>query len=74
MLAALGADAVGMSTVSEAICARQMGLRLAGVSCITNLAAGLSPRPLDHREVIETGEKVKADVLRLLERVLPRLI
>ena len=74
MLAVLGADAVGMSTVSEAICARQMGLRLAGVSCITNLAAGLSARPLDHREVIETGEKVKADILGLLERVLPRLV
>jgi purine-nucleoside phosphorylase len=74
MLAVLGADAVGMSTVSEAICARQMGMRLAGISCITNLAAGLSARPLDHREVIETGEKVKADFLRLLELVIPRLI
>lgn len=73
MLASLGADAVGMSTVSEAICARQMGLRLAGISCITNLAAGLSARPLDHREVIETGERVKADFLRLLALVLPRL-
>ncbi len=74
MLAALGADAVGMSTVSEAICARHMGLRVAGISCITNLAAGLSAQPLSHREVTETGERVKNDFVRLLSRVIPRLV
>jgi purine-nucleoside phosphorylase len=74
MLAGMGADAVGMSTVPEAICARHMGMRLAGISCITNLAAGISPRPLSHREVTETGERVKADFLRLLSRVIPRLV
>lgn len=74
MLAVLGADAVGMSTVSEAICARHLGLRLAGISCITNLAAGLSAQPLSHREVTETGERVKAEFIRLLSWVIPRMI
>ena len=73
-LAALGADAVGMSTVSEAICARHMGMRVAGISCITNLAAGISAQPLSHREAIETAERVKADVIRLLSRVIPRMV
>jgi purine-nucleoside phosphorylase len=74
MLAAMGADAVGMSTVSETISARHMGLRVAGISCITNLAAGLSARPLSHREVTETGERVKNAFLRLLSRVIPLLV
>jgi purine-nucleoside phosphorylase len=57
--ARLGADAVGMSTVPEAIVARQCGLKVAAVSCITNLAAGRSRQALSHAEVLETGEKVK---------------
>jgi purine-nucleoside phosphorylase len=73
MLAALGADAVGMSTVPEAICARHMGLRVAGISCITNLAAGISAQPLSHQEVTETAARVKNDFIRLLERVIPKL-
>lgn len=74
MFAALGADAVGMSTVPEAICARHMGLRVAGISCITNLAAGLSAQPLSHQEVTETGERVKNDFIRLLNLVIPKLV
>ena len=74
MLAALGADAVGMSTVPEAICARHMGLRVAGISCITNLAAGISAQPLSHQEVTETGARVNDDFIRLLNRVIPRLV
>jgi purine-nucleoside phosphorylase len=74
MLAALGADAVGMSTVPEAICARHMGVRVAGISFITNLAAGLSAEPLSHKEVIKAGERVKTDFIRLLDLVIPRLV
>lgn len=73
MLAALGADAVGMSTVPEAICARHMGVRVAGISCITNLAAGVTDQPLSHAEVTETAERVKGDFIRLLNRVIPQL-
>lgn len=57
--ATLGADAVGMSTVPETIAARQLGLRVAAVSCITNLAAGISKENLSHGEVLETAERVK---------------
>jgi purine-nucleoside phosphorylase len=57
--ATLGADAVGMSTVPEATVARQCGVRVAGVSCITNLAAGISKEKLSHAEVLETAERVK---------------
>jgi purine-nucleoside phosphorylase len=73
MLAALGADAVGMSTVPEAICARHMGVRVAGISCITNLAAGISVQALSHKEVTETAARVKNDFIRLLELVIPKL-
>lgn len=73
MLSTLGADAVGMSTVPEAICARHMGLKVAGISCITNLAAGISAQPLSHAEVTETADRVKQDFIRLLNRIIPRL-
>jgi purine-nucleoside phosphorylase len=64
--ARLGADAVGMSTVPEAIAARQCGLNVAGVSCITNLAAGRSRGKLSHTEVLETAERVKKTATLLL--------
>jgi len=69
MARALGADAVGMSTVPEAIAARHMGLRVLGISCITNMAAGVTRKPLDHREVLEIGEKVKAGLIEVLGRI-----
>jgi len=65
--ARLGADAVGMSTAPETIVARQCGMKVAGLSCITNLAAGRSRRPLSHAEVLGTGEKVRFLAARLLK-------
>jgi purine-nucleoside phosphorylase len=65
--ARIGADAVGMSTVPEAIVARQCGLRVAAISCITNLAAGISSKKLSHTEVLETAERVKVAGARLLK-------
>ena len=66
MARTLGADAVGMSTVSEVIAARHMKLRVLGLSCITNTAAGVSKKPVDHREVLEVGERVKQALLDVL--------
>ena len=66
--AKLGADAVGMSTVPEAIVARQCGLKVAGLSCITNPAAGRSKEPLSHSDVLATGDAVKIQAARLLEK------
>jgi purine-nucleoside phosphorylase len=65
--AKLGADAVGMSTVPEAIVARQCGVRVAGISCITNLAAGISQENLSHGEVLETAERVKNSGAQLIK-------
>jgi len=70
LLRNLGADAVGMSTVPEAIVARHMGLEVLGISCITNMAAGVSDAPINHEEVMETGERVRATFTELLRRVI----
>jgi purine-nucleoside phosphorylase len=68
MLATLGADVVGMSTVPEVIVARAIGMRVAGISCITNLASGISLHPLSHAEVLETTTKVASQFEALVER------
>lgn len=64
----LGADAVGMSTVPEAIVARQCGVAIAALSCLTNFAAGRTRHPISHAEVLATGERVQADAVRLILR------
>lgn len=69
----LGADAVGMSTVPEAIAARHQGMRVIGISCITNMAAGITDEPINHEEVMETGAKVAEIFKELLKRVISKL-
>jgi purine-nucleoside phosphorylase len=73
LLRILGADAVGMSTVPEAIAARHQGMNALGISCITNMAAGILDEPINHAEVIETGAKAAAIFKELLRRVIPKL-
>jgi purine-nucleoside phosphorylase len=73
LLRTLGADAIGMSTVPEAIVARQMGINVLGISCITNMAAGVVEQNIDHAEVLEIGLQVREVFQELLRRVIPRL-
>lgn len=69
----LGADLIGMSTVQETIAARQMGIEVLGISCVTNLAAGLQKEPLSHEEVLETGRAVESLLAGLLARIVPMM-
>ncbi len=68
-----GADLVGMSTVHEAIVARHMGIEVLGISCVTNMAAGILDQPINHQEVMETGARAQADLTNLLAELLPAL-
>ena len=72
-LRTIGADLVGMSTISEVIAARHMGVKVLAISCVTNMAAGIIDQPITHDEVLETGERVKGDFLALLQAVLPEI-
>lgn len=68
-LRSIGADLVGMSTVMECIAANHAGMRVLGISCVTNMAAGVLPQKLSHQEVLETGERVKETVTALLREL-----
>lgn len=72
-LRAIGADLVGMSTALEAIAANHLGMKVLGISCVTNLAAGVTDQKLDHKEVLEVGHRVQGTMVELLRRVVPRL-
>jgi len=72
-LRTIGADAVGMSTAPEAIVARHMGLEVLGLSCISNMAAGVLPQPLNHEEVLETTRRVRGQFIALLEGIIARI-
>jgi len=72
-LRTIGADLVGMSTVPEVIAANHMGIKVLGISCVTNMAAGILPQKLSHSEVMETGDRVKDTLAALLRAVLPKL-
>jgi purine-nucleoside phosphorylase len=72
-LRTIGADLVGMSTVPETIVANHIGMKVLGISCVTNMAAGVLPKKLEHSEVLETGERVRDTLVKLLKTVIPML-
>ena len=74
MMAKMGGDALGMSTVPEAIVARHCGMKVLAISCITNAAAGLSRTEINHQEVMEVGERAGRKLSTLIVQLIPRLL
>lgn len=72
-LRTIGADLVGMSTVPEVIVANYLGMRVLAISCVTNMAAGVQPRKINHQEVLETGRRIQETLVRFLKALLPYL-
>ena len=73
MARTMGADAVGMSTVPEVIIAKHSGLQVVGISCMTNMAAGILDQPLNHEEVMETSERVRKSFITLMTKVIEQI-
>ncbi len=74
MMRVFGADLVGMSTVPEVLAARHLGVRCLALSCVTNMAAGVLPEPIEHERVLEIGAAASADLIALLREVVPALV
>jgi purine-nucleoside phosphorylase len=72
-LRTIGADVVGMSTVAEVIVARHCGMKVLAISVVTNMAAGILDQPINHAEVLETGERIRGQFTALLKALIPRL-
>ena len=73
-LRTIGADLIGMSTIPETIAANHMGMKVLGISCVTNAAAGVLDQKLNHTEVLEVGERMKGTLIELLRRLILKLV